>query len=324
MGTRRSWQSIAVVAALACAVLGCNGGADPWAERPGPKVLAFFPPIYSFAASVAGDDAQVLSLLTNKGPHDYEPKHSDARKLVRADLFLVNGLELDDPMAAKLASTSGNRSLRVVKLGELVPKEALLEGGVCRHDHGDGQETEHHHASDPHVWLGIPEAIVMVEGIRDELRQIDPSHAGGYTERASALVGRLKKLQEEGKARLAAKKEKARLLTHHDALRYFARSFGVEVADSIELPGKEPSAKRLAELVDMCKSKGVRLIAVEPQFSANTGAQAVLKELRNKGMPDAAFVELDPLETANPADLTPDFYERKMRANLDALAKALK
>jgi ABC-type Zn uptake system ZnuABC Zn-binding protein ZnuA len=106
-------------------------------------------------------------------------------------------------------------------------------------------------------------------------------------------------------------------------LRYFARSFGAEIVGAIEMPGHEPSPKRLNELVKLCQEKGVRLIAVEPQYPSNTGAQAVLRELRRKGVADAAFVELDTLETADAADLTADFYERKMRANLDTLAGAL-
>jgi zinc transport system substrate-binding protein len=317
----------AVAVALGAAVFltpGCGGTAGPWDEaQPGPKVLAFFPPLYSFAAAVAGPDAQVLPLLTTKGPHDYEFKHADARKLARADLFLVNGLELDDPVADKLAQTSGNKTLRVVRLGESIPKDTLLEGGICHHDHADGKNEPHHHGHDPHVWLGIAEAAVMVEAIRDELTKLDPDHAAGYASRAKAFTDRLLALQEEGKKLLAGKAEKARVMTQHDAMRYFARSFGIEVVDSIELPGKEPSAKRLAELVELCAKSNVRLIAVEPQYSARTGAQPVLTELKRKGI-DAAFVELDPMETADPADLTADFYVTKVRQNLDNLAKALK
>jgi ABC-type Zn uptake system ZnuABC Zn-binding protein ZnuA len=327
MHLRRSQPGVAIaLAAVLLTVAGCSGGADVWADRPGPKVLAFFPPIYSLAASVAGDDAQVLPLLTVKGPHDYEPRRSDALKLRRADLFLINGLELDDPLAQKLRDTSGNAALKLVKLGGFVPKESLLEAGACcTHAHEPGHEHHHHGhgAHDPHVWLGIPEAVHMVQGIRDELSSLDPDHAAGYARRAAGLVGRLQTLQEEGKKQLAAKAEKPRMLTHHDSMRYFARSFGAEVVDSIELPGKEPSAKRLAELVEECKAKGVRLIAVEPQYPSHTGAQAVLREPRRHGV-EAEFVELDPLETAEPADLTPDYYERAMRANLDRLAGALK
>jgi hypothetical protein len=35
-------------------------------------------------------------------------------------------------------------------------------------------------------------------------------------------------------------------------------------------------------------------------------------------------VEFDPLETVRPDELTADWYERKMRANLETLSKAFK
>lgn len=311
--------------ATALSVSGCSAGPDPWAERPGPKVLVFFPPLYSLAASVAGDDAQVLSLLTTKGPHDYEPVRTDARKLTRADLFLVNGLGLDEVIAGRLASTGGPKSMKLVELGKAIPQASLLEGGCnCGHDHSDGHKHDHEHGYDPHVWLGIPEAIAMAGAIRDQLSALDPAHAAGYASRAGALTERLTQLQEKGKALIASKKVKPRVLTHHDSMRYFARTFGIDIVDSIEMPGREPSAARLNELVAKCKEKQTRLIAVEPQYSSNTGAQALLKELQRQGMPDAAFVELDPLETAEPAELNAGWYERKLWANVEALAKVLK
>jgi ABC-type Zn uptake system ZnuABC Zn-binding protein ZnuA len=304
---------------------GCNGGPDGWTDKPGPKVLAYFPPIYSLAASVAGEDAQVISLLSNKGPHDYEPRASDARRLHRADLFLTVGLGLDDSVAKKLSETCGNPKLKVVELGEKLPKDMLREGMcTCGHEHEKTADHDHDHGFDPHVWLGIPEAVIMVDVIRGELAALDPAHADGYKKRAEALTSRLNALKAEGKAMLDSKNEKARLLTYHDSLHYFARAFGIEIVDAIELPGREPSGKRLNQLVELCKSKDVRLIAVEPQYPSNTGAQAVLRELKLKGVSDPAFVELDPLETADQADLTADFYERHIRANLDNLAKVLK
>ncbi|MFO0807497.1 MAG: metal ABC transporter substrate-binding protein [Gemmataceae bacterium] len=311
---------------LAVGAAGCSATPDPWSPQPGPKVLAFFPPIYSLAASVAGDDAQVLSLLTTKGPHDYEPSRTDARKLGRTDLFLINGLGLDETVAGRLAQTGGSKSLKLVELGEAIPQKTLLEGGCncgkeAGHDHSHDDGHVHY---DPHVWLGIPEAIAMVGRIQAELSTRDPAHAAAYATRAAALIERLTKLQTDGKALLARKTEKPRVLTHHDSMRYFARTFGVEIVDSIEMPGREPTAARLNELVAQCKEKKTRLIAVEPQYSSNTGAQALLKELRRQGMTDAAFVELDPLETADPVDLTADWYERKLMANVDALAKVLK
>lgn len=317
--------SAGLLAAAACAlvsVAGCSSGPDGWSPQPGPKVLAFFPPIYSLAATVAGDDAQVISLLSSKGPHDYEARPSDAKKLHRADLFLTVGLGLDDNVTKKLAATGGNPKLRMVALGEKLPKEMLREGTCnCGHEHAPG---DHDHGYDPHVWMGLPEAIAMVETIRAELTALDPAHAEGYKKRAAALTERLNKLLAEGKAQLAAKSEKARLLTHHDSQHYLARCIGAEIVDAIELPGREPSGKRLNQLVEVCKAKNVRLIAVEPQYPTNTGADALLRELKRQGIQDPQFVPLDPLETADQADLTPDFYERHIRANIDNLVKVLK
>src|SRR5205085_243547 len=116
-----------------------------------------------------------------------------------------------------------------------------------------------------------------------------------------ALIGRLTLLQKEGADRIAAKAEKAKLISFHDSLFYFARSFGVEIVDNIEAPGQEPSAKKLTQLVEACQKSGARIIAVEPQYPTRGGAQVLLSELKQKGI-DAVFVEIDPLETANPGD----------------------
>ena len=88
--------------------------------------------------------------------------------------------------------------------------------------------------------------------------------------------------------------------------------------------GAEPDPGRFKELVDLCKEKKVRVIAVEPQFPSNKAAKALLDEIRAKGVPDPAFVEVDPIETAPPDELGPDYYEKKMRANLANLAKVMK
>jgi ABC-type Zn uptake system ZnuABC Zn-binding protein ZnuA len=313
----------AVFVALVLGVAGCAVPKDPWVERPGPKVLAYFPPLYGLARAVAGDDAQVVSLLQTVGPHHFDPTARDALALRRADLFLTIGLGLDDDVAGKLAKTANNANLKHLALGERLPKESLREGGCdCGHSHA-GEAHSHGHGYDPHVWLGIPEAVRFTAAIADELARLDPAHADDYRARAAAAADRLTALLDEGKAALAAKSEKPRLITFHDSLQYFARAFGVEVVDTIEAPGQEPSPKKLAKLVAACREKGVRLIAVEPQYSSHTSARVLLEELRRHGI-DAAFVEIDPMETALPADLTPDYYERTTRANVARLAAALK
>lgn len=303
-------------------VSGCGKVTDPWPDKPGPRVMVTFPPLYCFAANVAGDDATVKCLLNTTGPHDYAANAQDALKLHRANLFLINGLELDESFADKLQRNADNPGLKVVKVGECIPKSQLRKLDASE---AEGHEGHHHHHGeyDPHVWMGLPEAIKMVECVRDQLKQVDPAHAAGYDARAAAYIARLKNLQADGEMKLADKKDR-NLISFHDSLAYFARTFKLNIVNNIEARvGEQPSSATLSQLVKDCREKKVRLLAVEPQYPTNTAAETLLREIRKKGVPDADFVVIDPLETVAPPELTPDFYEKRMRENIDHLAKQL-
>lgn len=338
----------AVLAAAALLSVGCGASKDPWEGLGGPpRVVVTFPPLACFVQNVGGNDVGVLSLCTTgRGPHDFDPTPPDTQKLQKADLFFLNGLELDDEFANKMAQASGNPRLRdkgapgVVNLGErllklkvpgLVDKFGEHEGHEHgkkeeAHDHGHG-EGHRHGEYDPHVWLGIPQAVRMVEIIRDELKSNDPTHAADYDRRAKEYIAKLEKLHAEGKAALKDKKD-SKVVTSHDSLHYFAESFDIEVAGVIQLrPGAEPEAATLAKLVKMCKEKGVRVIATEPQYEqkGRSAAETLRDSLRREGVADAEIIELDPLETLSKGDtLDAGWYERRIRANLDELTKALR
>jgi zinc transport system substrate-binding protein len=303
---------------------GCGGSAPEWPDRPGPKVMASFPPLYCFAQNVAGDDAVVKTAMSNQGPHHFDPKPSDARRITQADLFVINGLGLDEMIAQKMKGGSGNLDLKIVNLGERFQEHELEEGGACLHDHGHGHAHAHEHALDPHVWLGIGHAVKQVEGIRDALKEYDPAHAADYDRRAAEYVARLRKIEADGKEMLKDKKNR-KFVTFHGSLTYFAKTFDLEIADIIQkVAGQEPTAKELTKLVEACKANKVRVIAVEPQYSGQSSAQRILDELKRQGVEDPVLVEIDPLETAQDADLSAEWYEKKMRDNLRNLAGALK
>lgn len=318
----RSWTMGTIIfGSLALGIAGCGKVEDPWPNKPGPRVMVTFPPLYCFAANVAGDDATVLCLLDLTGPHNYSANSQDALKLHRANLFLINGLELDDRFADKLQRNAGNAGLKVVKVGECIPKSQLRK---LDRSEREGHEGHHHGEYDPHVWMGLPEAILMVGCIRDQLKQIDPSHADGYDKRAAAYIVRLKNLQADGETKLVDKKDR-NLVSFHDSLAYFSRTFKLNVVDTVETPeGGHPGTAAMGRLVKICQEKKVRLLAVEPQYPTNTSAETLLREIQKKGVPDAEFVVVDPMETVAPADLTPDFYEKRMQANIDHLAEKLR
>jgi zinc transport system substrate-binding protein len=305
--------------------IGCHKATDPWQQVEGGKlkVLVSFPPLYCFTKGVADKDAKVMTLLAATGPHEHQAGADDAQVAAGADLFLVNGLGLDD-FVTTVANASGNKKIKIVKVAETALEEKNRIKMVEEHDHAPGED--HHHAGewDPHVWLGIDQAVLMVQKISSTLKEADPAHAADYDKRAAAYVTQLKKLQEDGKKMLEGKKNR-KIVANHESLAYFCKSFDLELVGSImPLAGVGADAVQLAKLEKLWDEHHFRVIAIEPQFSKKD-AETMQKafENNNKGT-KLAIVEIDPMETA-PLDqlVDGDYYLRVMRRNLENLAKNL-
>jgi zinc transport system substrate-binding protein len=334
MSKRRAVGAVVVLAAvvLGSGLPGCARSTPLWQKRGGPpRVVVTIPALDSFIRNVGGDHIGLVCLCTTKGPHHYDYTPDDAILLRDADLFFAVGLTLDDKFADPIQRESHNARLRYIKLGERLPKELLRKGEEehgkeeAKHEH----EHEHEHGEyDPHVWLGIPQAIAMVEIIRDELKKVDsdPAHQADYDKNAAAYIETLKKLHADGKAKLKDKKNR-KIIAFHESLAYFADSFDLKIVDAIEMvAGTEAAPTHMAKLVKECKEEDVHVIAVEPQYQKGSSAKVLKDEVKS-----LEFAVVDPLETADAADLSgdgkelksKDWYEKKMRQNLDELAKNL-
>ncbi len=319
---------LGAAAGFALVLPGCgNNGDDGWPkDKTGPKVVVSFAPYYCFATNVAGDDAIVRDLLTTTGPHHFNPTDKDARLLRRADIFFVNGLGLEGDKPDAMKRGSGNKELKLIELGAKLPEDKLCEGS-CHHDHGDGDAHDHdEHGKDPHIWLSPDHAVLLVEGIRDELKATDAAHAAGYDRRAAEYIAKLRKLKEDGLAMLKDKTDR-KLVTFHDSMAYFAKCFDLNIVGVVQKnPGSEPSDTQLKTLIALCADPRdpVRVVCTEPQYGNSNSGTELVKILRQKGVPDPQLVEIDPLETVLPDQLNPEWYETRMRANLEALARAMK
>lgn len=331
MKRKRFWPrvaSVACVVALVVLLRGCSPAVDPWKEAPGePRVLASFPPIYCFAKNVAGEGPGVLCLITSTDPHEYQdPTTADILTVRKANVFFVNGLGLDDVVADKLRNNAGNARLQVVRLADALPEKLRRKLGEHEgHGHAHGNQAHHHEGNlDPHAWLGIPQAKIMVEKVRDELKTLDPSRAKQYDDQAANYLARLDKLLADGKAQLAGKH--LHVIAMHDSMGYFADAFGFEVVDTLQpSPNVEPDAKRMQELVKKATEEKVRAVCYEPSKSgvSKKAAESLRDTLKGRGL-TVTLVEFDPLETAEPGALNAGWYEERMRSNIANLTGAAK
>jgi zinc transport system substrate-binding protein len=310
-------------------IAGCGRPDDPWKNVEGgpTRVLVSFPPLYSFAKQVAGPHAKVLCLATTVGPHHYEPTTEDVFKASTADIVLANGLGLDDERITRLVNSAGNSKVKLIRVGksalDKLNKEPFYAEKTKHDDHW------HPAGPDPHVWLGLDEAIAMVQLISQALQEKDPEHKEDFRKRAAAYIQELKKLRHDGEKKLKGKE--GIIITTHDSLRYFAKPFDLKIKGNIQIqPGVEADADKLKALVDLCENdRGKRIvITTEPQYP-RSNAQTLQKALRQRNL-NVVLAEVDTVETADPDALmrdpdnpAEDYYLHVMRRNIANLAGAL-
>jgi zinc transport system substrate-binding protein len=281
------------------------------------RVLTSFMPMYCFAANVAGDLAMVDNLLpANVGPHDYHPVQSDYEKLRRADLFVVNGLKLEEWLDPMVRSRRGKNPLVQVEAAEGLGKQLIRE---VPHLHlEDAGVEEHSHASDanPHIWLDPMFAAHAVTNILRAFQKADPPNAEGYARNAAAYIVRIQALHQDYRDALG-KARGISIVTYHDAFVYLARRYELKIAGVIEVtPEVTPSLRYQGSLRKAVRSNKVRVIFAEPQFPKRIAEQLSA----DTGVP---LDFLDTLETAAAGPLRLDSYEQSMRANLNVLIRHL-
>ncbi|MEN9677834.1 MAG: hypothetical protein RIS76_3730 [Verrucomicrobiota bacterium] len=296
-------------------ILGLPGVA---AEGKRPRILTSIPPLYSWATNVAGAFADVDNLLpADIGPHEYQFRPRDLRKIRAADIILLNGLGLESWFSRTILATDPTAARKVIEVAAGIPTNLLiynipelhLEGGTAEshQDHGHG-------SANPHVWLDPQFAKIAVTNLLTALQRMDAEHAPDYARNAAQYIERLELLDHDIRSSLA-KLPKKDVITFHDAFPYFCRRYGLNLVGVIEeVPGTSPSPRYLADLSAVIRSRKVGVLFAEPQFDPRLARQLG----RDLGVTVAL---LDTLETGR---LGPSFYEDNLQANLRVLQSSLK
>ena len=211
-------------------------------------VVAEFSILADFAEAVGGDRVRVTTLVPLGGdPHVHEPRPDDARRVADADLVLEHGLGLSPWMNSLTQNANGH----VITVAESVVDHAVVD------DHGE---------VDPHLWMAPPHAAQYVLTIRDALVRLDAASRDDYHRNAEAYLRQLDAVDEDLRATFVAVPHDRRLLvTPHDAYRYFAAHFELEVLGTLVgiTSEEEPSAQRMREVVDAVRRTEVPAVFIE-------------------------------------------------------------
>lgn len=254
-------------------LFGCSPKQDR-SDHGKPTVFVSIPPQAGLAKAIVGEAVHVGTLVgEGQSPHAYEPTAKQLAELGNADILFTVGVPFEQALLKKIRPLYPN--LRIVETDAGISKRSMPHahhGEHCTHDHG---------APDPHVWL-TPENSTMIAGaLYTELKAygIEPTEF-------EALKSALTNLNDTMVRKLEPFSG-SRFYVFHPSFGYFADRYGLKQIP-IELEGKAPSPRQLAELIDQAKADQVKIIFVQKQFPSGS-ADAVAKAI------DGHVVYLDPL-----------------------------
>jgi zinc/manganese transport system substrate-binding protein/manganese/iron transport system substrate-binding protein len=231
------------------------------------KIVATTPIIADLVRQIGGERVHVDSLLPNNAdPHEFEPAPQDLVKLARADAIFVHGLHLD-AWSQTLIKHSGTDA----------PVFVATKGVTTL-----ASDEDEFKQGDPHVWFDPTRVKTMVADIAADLIVIDSAGSPSYNQRLAAYQSALDQLDREIATRIdLIPPDQRKLVTNHDALRYYAERYGLTVVGTI-IPGMdtqaEPSARDIGALVQEIKKQHVKAIfaenTVNPKLANQLAAQA--------------------------------------------------
>ncbi len=267
------WHIFAISAILcfSCACGGCMEAGEP--ENSSRLVVSVtLAAQEELVRSVGGDRVDVVVLLPGYAdPHSFEPQASQMVNVSRSDLYFRIGeglLPFEDRVVSRLEGISGD--LLVVDTSEGIELISDPEGGEA----------------DPHIWLSLRNAGMMVDTICEALVSRDPSGGEYYSANRDAYRARLDSLDNEMANDFSEVRTRV-FIVMHPAWGYFARDYNLTQL-YIQAGGKEATAQDLKDIIAVARAENIDTIFAEPQFSTR-GAEMVAREI------DGRVELLDPM-----------------------------
>jgi ABC-type Zn uptake system ZnuABC Zn-binding protein ZnuA len=281
------------VSSLALFLLACGGADDDAGDSGKLRVVTSVSPITSLVENIGGTHISLEGIVPEgTNSHTYEPPVSSVKLLSDADLIIINGLKLEEPIL-ELAEANKKDSTQILLLGDstITPEQYKYDFSFPR-DEGK---------PNPHLWPDPILALNYASLIHDALQSADPENAAYYDTNYAELKTRIEALDQAIQTAVGTIPEANRkLLTYHDSWAYFADRYGMTVIGAAQPSDfAEPSAREVAALIDQIKEEHVPAVfgsevfpsPVLEQVARESGARYVDK-LRDDDLPGEPGDEL--------------------------------
>jgi zinc transport system substrate-binding protein len=241
--------------------------------------------LYEFTKAIVNDKANV-ELIIPQGVeiHDWEPTVRDLERLNSYDILIYNSNTLE----LYINNIRENTDLILIEAAK----------GLTINN-------------DPHIWLDPLLAKEELNNILIALTRIDKDNEDYYRKNAMEYSKRLDDLDIAFKEGLANCKREFIVL--HNAYSYLANRYNLTQIALIKNPEDEPSANDIKEIIDLIRTKDIKVIYAERGIDPKIMQQ--LSEDTN-----TQILYLDPMEIISNENTT---YIDTMLSNLQSLKEGL-
>lgn len=231
------------------------GAAPAWALN----VFACEPEWAALVRELGGSRVAVTSATSAaQDPHRVEARPSLIARARQADLLVCTGAGLEIGWLPMVLAQAANPRIQPGQPGyfEAAAWVRRLEVPMAL----DRAQGDVHPGGNPHIQFDPRNMRIVAERLAQRLGELDPAHAGEYTARLAAFLGRwddaMKRWQAQG-ATLAG----VPVVVHHKLFSYLIAWLGMRQVAVLEpKPGIEPSAASLARVLETLADSRARLI----------------------------------------------------------------
>lgn len=244
------------------------------ARIPPIKILTSIPPLASLAREIAGEDAQIKSLITKTtDPHSFELKGSDAKLIDIVDIVILVG-DGYEPWAA------GIKPHKVLTVAQSL--DYLYEKLP----------------NNNHYWVDPTSMIFLSQKLAERLGQLRPRRLEEFKSRQQLFEQKMIALDREITESIKSWKQQ-QFYSTHPTWNYFATRYGLKELGSLRnTHGREHGAQSVAQMYQITKDNKLKIIfreVHEPEqvvrsFIEDTGAREVV--LDALGDPTEPYLDL--------------------------------
>lgn len=225
------------------------------------KIVTSFYPMYIIAENIT-DGAQNIELVNmadvNVGClHDYTITTEDMKKIENADIFIANGLGMENFLEKAIES---NMDMKVIdssaNITDVIQDEA---------------ETN------AHIWTSIDNYILQVKNISNELINLDPQNSDIYQNNTDTYVNKLEELKTRYLEELK-ELNGIKAISLNEAFEYMGKELGIQMT-TIETDHEEStmSAEMLKNIIDKVKQENIEMIIIDKDDN-ESNARAIADE----------------------------------------------